>query len=315
MLEGTRTPITALKDRAGPAEDLFTKAVLRDRVRDMLANNRAAARILKEAMSACGTTIPKHKARRAPRWAIKETAPTAKSKELAAAWTMMGSGKFKEGLAELERLANPTTSKARSAWHGYTEACLTYEQMPKPITVDKVAARFYDYVYRKGNSSHSLMGLVSQLKSYARATGLFWPINESNSARLHAHAKTLTQDRPHTVQYAAPVTRTFIAHLAKFVDPFGASPNHDDRQTLTITAVMHDGMMRGCEATNGALKTGDTHKVCDGLGFRLDDRCANALRRQRTAVSTAHTLHRAGADLSPAASRYSAPTAETQASR
>ena len=145
-----------------------------------------------------------------------------------------------------------------SAWRDYYRVCTLRGEAHLPVTAATLLALAADYVGTRGNQAKGVSGLLSRVKSYALTVGL-WHLSPDDETRLRADARFFCGHFPYEVKAAEPITFVEIdlalAWLAK------QPPTLWTLQMAAMMTIMHGGLLRGSEATDGHLLTCDVKRV------------------------------------------------------
>lgn len=145
-----------------------------------------------------------------------------------------------------------------TAFKDYCRVCTKRGEAHLPITPALMLALAADYVGVRGNQSAGISALLTRVKSYALTTGL-WHMSADDETRMRADARFLAGRFPYIVKAAEPITFVEIdmalAWLRKQPRTLWTL------QMAAMMTVMHGGLLRGSEATDGHLLACDVVRV------------------------------------------------------
>ena len=145
-----------------------------------------------------------------------------------------------------------------TAWQDYMRVCTKRNEDYLPVTAAKLLALAADYVCVRGNQAAGVSSLLSRVKTYTLTTGL-WHLSADEESRLRGDASHLRGLFPYEKKAAEPITYVEIdsalAWLVKQPRTLWTL------QLAAMMTVMHGGLLRGSEATDGHLLVSDVTRV------------------------------------------------------
>jgi hypothetical protein len=145
-----------------------------------------------------------------------------------------------------------------SGWHDYMRVCTKRLEDHLPVTAAKLLALTADYVCVRGNQADGVSSLLSRVKTYALTTGL-WHLSADDEARLRGDASHLRRLFPYEKRAAEPITYVEIDTALAWL--FKQPRTLWTLQMAAMMTVMHGGLLRGSEATDGHLLVSDVTRV------------------------------------------------------
>ncbi len=156
------------------------------------------------------------------------------------------------------RAEHATSGVYATAWRDYESVCRARGEATLPLTAAKVLAMAVDYVARRGNQAKGVSALVTRLKAYALTTGV-WSMSADDEERMRGDSRFLVGHFPYAVKPAAAITYEeldqALAWLAR------QPPTDWTRMMRAVMTVMHGGLLRGSETTDGHLLVRDAKRV------------------------------------------------------
>jgi integrase len=138
-----------------------------------------------------------------------------------------------------------------------------------PVTVIPFAMYMVNYCHVQGNTSRSLSGMQSSLKTYSTQNGHAWL--SPDHKRIIREVRKGLANHDHSVPLRKlPITSAIITKLRLHTMDLSHA---DDHQLYVMCLVAHNGLLRGSELCK--LNRKDVHRMATGFALHIHKSKAN----------------------------------------